>query len=185
MKMKKGLLSVVFLLATSSAMAAMSYSSATVTNDMTGSVLNTNQSLVGIDITGKGHEAAKIENGVLKIDFNHKSGTSTFGMQKDSEYIWDNLFRVKNNSENPIDLTFNTENKVPTGVELWVRITDKADWQLIDDVDSEKTAEFKKWAVDQFGSVDLKVVVNDTALYPGAFNPNLVIGGTDASAVKK
>ena len=74
MKMKKGLLMVVLLLALSSIMAAMSYTSATVTSAMSGTVKSTDTSLLALKAGS--HKAATIDNGVLKIDFNKGNVTS-------------------------------------------------------------------------------------------------------------
>ena len=178
MKMKKSLLMVVLMLAMSSLMAAMSYSSATVTSAMTGSVKSTTESLLALNV-GK-HKATTIDAGVLKIDFNKGNVTSmpvsTYGLQKQSEYVWNELFSVKNNSENKINATIKLENNLPTGVQMfakveggtWTDITN-TNGLVIDDI----PVAFKTLTLHE-KKVDVKVVVSPNASL-GNFNPNLVV----------
>ncbi|WP_391207620.1 hypothetical protein [Psychrobacillus sp. L4] len=106
MKMKKGLLSVVFLLATSSAMAAMSFSSAAVTADATYSVKNTDESLLAL-IGNPYHSATENLNvhGELVLNLDKGFNKKAFGVQEESVYSWNNIFYIKNNSENTIKAT--------------------------------------------------------------------------------
>ncbi|MBB4823352.1 hypothetical protein HNO89_000572 [Sporosarcina luteola] len=180
MKTKKGLWLVVLLLAISSLMAAMSYSSATVTSAMTGTVKSTTDSLLALN---KGdHNAARIEDGVLKIDFNQGNKTSlpvtTYGVQKDSEYIWNGLFSVKNNSENVVAVSIKTENNPANGVSIFVR-AGKGDWQQIDSTRSAKIDNLPiafKTNGQHEAKIDVKVVVAKGASL-GNFNPNIVVTG--------
>ena len=104
MKMKKGLLSVAFLLATSSAMAAMSFSSADVKSDMSVSVKNTNDALLAL-VANADHAAPGYNgHGELVVDLN-KGHQGSYGVQNDSVYKWNKLFTVKNNSEKDIEVT--------------------------------------------------------------------------------
>lgn len=97
MKMKKGLLSVAFLLATSSALAAMSFSAAEVKSDMSVTVKNTDKALLAL--TPGDHKAVGInDEGVLEIDLNKGYG-GKFGVQNKSKYYWDELFTITNNSD--------------------------------------------------------------------------------------
>ena len=181
MKMKKGLVMVVLLLAISSIMAAMSYTSATVTSAMSGTVINTNEALLALD---KGsHKATTIDNGVLKIDFNKGNVTSmpvkSYGLQKQSEYIWNGLFTIKNNSENVVDATIKTENNLPRDVKLYVKIGNST-WTEITSTNSFTHSNlpiaFKTNNTHQV-AVDVKVVVGSNASL-GNFAPNLVVSGT-------
>lgn len=185
MKMKKSLLMVVFLLAISSVMAAMSYSSATVTSAMAGTVKSTDTSLLAL---GAGiHDAAKIDDGVLKIDFNKGNVASmpvnTYGLQKHSEYIWNELFIVKNNSENRVNVTVKTENNLSAGVSLWVK-AGKLPWTKIDSVNGlaigNLPVAFKTNKLHEM-AVDVKVVVDNNAGL-GNFAPNLVVSGEAAAS---
>ena len=104
MKMKKGLLSVAFLLATSSAMAAMSFSSADVKSDMNVSVKNSNEALLALIANGD-HTAPNYNGyGELVVDLN-KGHKGSYGVQNDSVYKWNKLFTVKNNSDKTIKVT--------------------------------------------------------------------------------
>lgn len=178
MKTKKSLLMVVLLLAISSLMAAMSYSSATVTSAMTGTVKTTDTALLALN-AGK-HSAAKVEDGVLKIDFNKGNVTSmpvsTYGVQKQSEYVWDGLFSVKNNSENQVAVTIKTENNPAAGVTLYAK-AGNGEWTKIDSVNGAFIGElpipFKNLSKHEV-NVDIKLVVDSKASL-GNFNPNLVV----------
>lgn len=180
MKMKKGLVMVVLLLALSSIMAAMSYTSATVTSAMTGTVKSTDSSLLALKAGS--HKAATIENGVLKIDFNKGNTTSmpvnTYGVQKNSEYVWNGLFTIGNNSENKVDVTIKTENNLPSGIKLYVK-TGGA-WTEIDSINgyshSGLPVAFKNLSRHEV-PVDVKVVVGSNANL-GNFAPNLVVSGS-------
>lgn len=178
MKMKKSLMMVVLLLAISSLMAAMSYSSAKVTSAMTGTVKSTDASLLALN---KGdHKAVTVEDGVLKIDFNKGNVTSmpvsTYGVQKHSEYVWNELFSLKNNSENMVAATIKTENNLPNGISLYVK-TVKGDWTKIDSVNGASIGDlpiaFKNNNLHEV-KVDVKLVVDKNASL-GNFNPNLVV----------
>lgn len=105
--MKKSLLTVVALLALSTVMSAFAFSSATIANDGTLTVANTNSSLVALipaDETTVGSKdgAAYIDGGELKINLAKGNG-GEFGVQGDSTYKWDNLFKVVNNSKETIE----------------------------------------------------------------------------------
>lgn len=175
MKMKKGLLMVVFLLAMSSILAAMSYSSAKVTSAMTGSVTSTNESLLALSTTDKKHKAVELKDGVLEIDFSH--GTK-FGMQKNSEYIWEDLFQVRNNSENNISVTFSTVEKLPTGVKLYIKTAATDKW-----TEFENGAKFEGWNTTNNLSkkISVKVEVSDKASIK-SFTPNIIVSADVAGA---
>lgn len=178
MKMKKSLLMVVLMLAMSSIMAAMSYSSATVTSAMTGTVKSTTDSLLALNI-GK-HKATTIEAGVLKIDFNKGNVTSmpvsTYGLQKHSEYVWNELFSVKNNSENMVNATIKVENNLPTGVQMFAKVGNGT-WTEINSTSGlvipDIPIAFKTNSTHE-KNIDIKVVVSPNASL-GNFNPNLVV----------
>ncbi|WP_164667896.1 hypothetical protein [Virgibacillus doumboii] len=116
MKMKKGLLLVVLLLALSSVMAAMSYTKASVSNDMSFNIENTNSSLLALK-ESKQHNASFYNTAgadKLKIDLDKGFGDSDFGIQNNSTYSWDKLFTVKNNSEHAVNVSIETNPKVDT-----------------------------------------------------------------------
>ncbi|MCL6572508.1 MAG: hypothetical protein K6T88_12630 [Bacillus sp. (in: Bacteria)] len=119
MRMKKGLLMVVFLLAISSVMAAMSYNKATVTNASELKVVNTNQSLLTLEANtpwswqstvGAKDETAVMRNGELFFQFGKGisggTGAPVFhGLQPNSEYQWNPLFTLRNKSAETIKVT--------------------------------------------------------------------------------
>jgi hypothetical protein len=119
MRMKKGLLMVVFLLAISSVMAAMSYNKAAVTNASQLKVVNTNQALLTLEANtpwswqstvGAKDQTAVMKDGELFFQFgkgiNGGSGAPEFyGLQPNSEYQWNPLFTLRNKSAETIKVT--------------------------------------------------------------------------------
>ncbi|MGN7385456.1 DUF1102 domain-containing protein [Sporosarcina sp. SAFN-015] len=176
--MKKSVLMIVLLLAISSLMAAMSYSSATVTSAMTGSVVSTDEALLALNV-GK-HNATTIEDGVLKIDFNKGNNNSSFGLQKNSEYIWNELFTIENNSENIVYATIKTEYNLPEGISVWVK-SGNDNWTEIDSIRGADVAKLTAASgvsaqMNEMAKVDVKIVVESNASL-GNFAPNLVVSG--------
>ncbi|QUW23533.1 hypothetical protein JSQ81_08545 [Sporosarcina sp. Marseille-Q4063] len=119
MKMKKGLLMVVLLLALSSIMAAMSYNKASVTSASELKVVNTNQALLSLEantpwswqstVGAKDHTTV-VKDGELFIQFgkgiNGGTGAAEFyGLQPNSEYQWNPLFTLRNKSAETIKVT--------------------------------------------------------------------------------
>ena len=124
MKMKKSLLSVVFLLATSSAMAAMSYNQASVESASELKVVSTNQALLslepnahwnwGTNMAGTKDNTAVVKDGELYFEFGKGVGrdgtTAQFhGLQPNSEYAWNPLFTLRNKSADTIKVTVRAE----------------------------------------------------------------------------
>jgi hypothetical protein len=119
MKMKKGLLMVVFLLAISSIMAAMSYNKATVTNASELKIVNTNQALVELDADapwswenkiGSLDKTVVMQDGELFFQFGKgiDGGTGNekfYGLQPNSEYQWNHIFTVRNKSAETVKMT--------------------------------------------------------------------------------
>lgn len=179
MKIKKGLLMVVLLLALSSIMAAMSYTSAKVTSAMTGTVTNTNNALLTLK-DSKSHNAAFNKDGVLVIDFNKGYNNNSYGLQKHSEYVWDDLFRIANNSENDVNVTIKTDSNPPSGVKIEVKIGNDR-WKIINNVDVYKPSKLKSGSQGNSGknevTIDVKVTV-DKGAGLGDFKPNLIIDGS-------
>lgn len=105
--MKKSLMLVVALLAMASLMAAMAFTSASVTSLASFSVVNTDDALLAL-MPGE-HQAARLESvagqpKTLVIDWDKGLNGGEFGIQPNSEYEWEDLFLVKNNSEHKIDV---------------------------------------------------------------------------------
>lgn len=123
MRMKKGLLLVVFLLAISSIMAAMSYNKATVTSASELKVVNTNEALLTLEANtpwswqstvGAKDKTVIVRNGELFIQFgkgiNGGTGAEQFyGLQPNSEYQWNPLFTLRNKSAETIKVTVRAE----------------------------------------------------------------------------
>jgi len=138
MKMKKGLFSVVFLLAISSVMAAMSFSSAAVTSDMSVSLVDTDKALLALTASDE-HNAAYYHDVTakqLKIDLN-KGNNGSYGVQPNSVYTWDDLFKVTNNSEHPVTVTIKTNPDVNEGRISLFASTNGNDWARLSNIHSQ------------------------------------------------
>lgn len=121
--MKKGLLMVVFLLAISSVMAAMSYNKASVTNASELKVVNSNQALLSLEVdspwswqttVGAKDKTAVLKDGELFFQFgkgiNGGTGAEMFyGLQPNSVYEWSPLFTLRNKSAETIKVTVRAE----------------------------------------------------------------------------
>jgi hypothetical protein len=98
---KVGILVIIGLLAITGVMAAMAYTSATVTNEADLTVIRTNSALLRLERTGgvgNKDEAAYYQDGMLKFDFSKGKDGKTFGVQPGSVYEWGRLVRIQNNS---------------------------------------------------------------------------------------
>lgn len=127
--MKKSFFMVIALLALSSLMAAMAFSSAQVSNSAALSVVNTDSALLALNVPeksldrhagGNSDGTARIVDGNLVFDFNKGASNRSFGLQKNSEYVWLSLFETKNNTSQTIRTAISTEN-VPEGVSIFMR----------------------------------------------------------------
>jgi hypothetical protein len=119
MKMKKGLLMVVLLLAISSIMAAMSYNKATVTNASELKIVNTDKALVTLQAdspwswqtkVGSKDKTTVMRNGELFFQFgkgiNGGTGAEEFhGLQPNSVYQWNHIFTIRNKSAETVKVT--------------------------------------------------------------------------------
>ncbi|QBP41865.1 hypothetical protein [Paenisporosarcina antarctica] len=119
MKIKKGLLIVVFLLVMSSVMASMSNNMATVVSATDLKVVNTNEALLTLDantpwswqsIVGAKDKTAIVKDGEIYFQFgmgvDRDSSTAKFyGLEPNSEYQWNPLFTVRNKSAETIKVT--------------------------------------------------------------------------------
>jgi len=107
--MKKSLLLVVALLCMASLMAAMAFTSATVTSGASFLVSNTNAALLALEAGD--HEAANYTTGStsneLVIDWAKGKDGNPYGVQSGSIYTWDKLFKVTNNSEKDVKVSIN------------------------------------------------------------------------------
>jgi hypothetical protein len=114
---KKGLLVVVALLCMASIMAAMAYSSATVTSAATVKISSSNQSLLEIGRSYKReyeNDITLLDKGALGFDFTQ--GTGKFGFQPNSEYVYENLFRIVNRQQKGADIIVTVDTDLPYAV---------------------------------------------------------------------
>ena len=116
---KVGILVIIALLAVTGIMAAMAYTTAEVTNEGELSVVNTNMGLLGIRA---GNYAAATYDNEGRIDFDftkgeHATGVSgTLGLQPGSVYKWNNLFFVKDNTKDDVDVEFTVDIESEEGI---------------------------------------------------------------------
>lgn len=137
MKMKKSLLMVVMLLAVSSVMAAMSFSSASVKSNMSVSLVDTGDALLALNASDV-HNASYLDTtsaDVLEIDLNKGNGDAdedtkgSYGVQESSIYTWNDLFGVTNNSEHAVDVTV-TIPDVESNVRIYASV-DGVNWERL------------------------------------------------------
>jgi LEA14-like dessication related protein len=136
-KTKKGLIAVVATLSLSSVMAAMSYSSASVTSDMSVKLTNTQDSLLAL-VASEEHNAATtshITADMLNIDLSKGLNNQSFGVQPNSVYQWDDLFTVKNNSEHAVDVTVRLDSNQGGRIEIQGS-ADGASWTKLSGIHS-------------------------------------------------
>lgn len=105
--MRKSLLVVVALLCMASLMAAMAYTTASVSNDFTVKLVNTQDALLALKASDY-HNAATTDHitaDMLNINLNKGKDGVEYGIQPYSTYEWDDLFEVINNSEHDVTVS--------------------------------------------------------------------------------
>lgn len=115
--MKKSLLVVVALLCMASLMAAMAYTSATVTSAAQMRVTSTDMALLRFDNVNNKFEVGYttgVKDGELWFDFTQ--GKVKNGFQPNSVYTYKNLFRIMNNQDNA-NIKITAETDIPY---LWL-----------------------------------------------------------------
>ena len=96
----------------SGVMAAMAYSEATVENPTGIEVRTTDESLVAIQepIGGTLDDGTvEIEDGVMNFNLGHSDAVDETGIQPGSEYVFEDLFRVRNNSSSDVWFTVDVD----------------------------------------------------------------------------
>jgi|GEM_PF-3547621 len=110
--MKKSLMVVVALLAIAGLLAAMAFSTATVTSYANFSVTNTDEALLAL-IPSDEHSAAGLfapfDGKSQKLEINWGN------VQSQSVYAWKDLFAVRNNSDNEIEVTMYADPSIDEG----------------------------------------------------------------------
>ncbi len=125
---KVGIIVIVALLAISGIMAAMAYTTARVDNDFSLTIVNSSDALLALTPSAAHNAAYLRSTGVMVVNLDLGFGNQPFGLQRDSEYYWEDLFRVTNNSENDVDVTINMVDHNFGGTpSVYVR-SDDADW---------------------------------------------------------
>jgi hypothetical protein len=120
-------------------MAAMSYSSATVTNDMSVSLVDTQDALLALEANPE-HNAAYHGNktaDTLNIDLDKGNGNGDYGVQPFSVYTWNDLFEVTNNSEHDVVVTIKTNPNVNDGRIKLLASTDGTSWVRLSNIHSQ------------------------------------------------
>lgn len=109
---RKSLLMVVALLAVASIMAAMAFNSGYVWNGQSLTIVQTTDALVALKPgtgVGNGDKTSYVKDNQLFMDFGKGKGGKIFGLQPGSRYTWDDLFEVKNNSKEDIEINISTD----------------------------------------------------------------------------
>lgn len=188
---KRSLLIVVALLCMASLMAAMAYSTATITNKADLSIVNTSDALLQLYVkdtskVGLKDGAAYYDKGNLKFNFDKGLKGNEFGLQKNSEYVWFNeeegnyygLFWVYNKSNENLNLNLKATG-VPEGVDIyakrcWSGKTYSEDWVQINTKNGYTSDWWNPGANNDFG---IKIVVGDDAQIAPIDNMNIVVTG--------
>ncbi len=135
--MRKSLLVVVVLLCVASLMAAMAYTSATLRNQASFKVSNTDAALLAI--RAGDHAAAGYTSGStskeLVINW-AKGNNGEFGVQSGSVYIWENLFYVKNNADHPVKVSITVPKDSATPEpnifsKVYIRVNGTDKWVIV------------------------------------------------------
>lgn len=123
---KIGIGLIVCLLAVAGIMAVMAYSNAVVDNDAQLKIVNSSKALLALT-TNPRHNAAFVGyDGVMELNLNLGKDKAVFGLQARSEYCWDELFTVTNNSEKDLKVTIDLKN-FPYTPHVWARTSKDTD----------------------------------------------------------
>ena len=124
-----GMLLLVLVLATASLLAAAAYNSATVTNAASMRIVNTKEALLALmPAGGSGNDDKTVEiddKGRLVFKFEQGREGKPFGVQPNSVYVWENLFKVKNNTTENLNLTVKVTDDLEKYVEVKIEGTNK------------------------------------------------------------
>lgn len=149
--MKKSLLILVALLAVSALLAASAYTSAVVESKADFTVVNTDEALLAL--SPGDHNASYLypdsgnSSKRLYIDWDKGVDNKDFGVQRDSTYIWDDLFQVTNNSEKNIKVYIGLDPNDNLGLNVFFgRVDDNDDWVIVG----------SRWSTDGTLSFELK-----------------------------
>ncbi|MDP5274386.1 hypothetical protein [Chengkuizengella axinellae] len=164
--MKKIILLIASVLAVSSVMAAMAFSSATVKNDANFTIENTDSALLAIM---KGNHAAtdydERNDGaeVLTINFD-KGYFGDYGLQPNSEYTWLDLFKVRNNSENTVNLKIDFSpsfiQRIPdlADANMEIAVNVNGEWKKIDNRRTDSFVMIENVQPGDVNSIDVKII---------------------------
>lgn len=138
---KVGIIVIVCLLAVTGIMAAMAYTSASVTNDMSVKLTRTAGALLALEAS-ENHNAARYigynspdYTTKLAIDLSRGKGDESFGIQDGSEYIWEDLFKVTNNSEHSVVVSISMDPVSQGRVNIYARGPEDA-WKVLSGIHS-------------------------------------------------
>ena len=116
---KKGLLLVVALLALSGLMAAMAYSDAKVSNKTLSAIVQTDNAWLAVVPNPDFADFASLnDRGVMVINF---TGPNAHGFQPNSVYEFNNLFYLKNNLEEPVEVGLRFANCYKGESAKWIK----------------------------------------------------------------
>lgn len=124
-----GILLLMLVLATASLLAAAAYNTATVTNAASLRIVNTEDALLSlVPSKGSGNRDATVtidDKGRLVFEFARGRGGKSFGVQPNSVYQWDHLFKVVNNTSESLDVTVEVTGELRQQVEVKIEGADE------------------------------------------------------------
>jgi len=166
--------------------AAAAYTSAEVRNDASFNFVSTNSALLALTPSDQ-HNAAFFGSHpsnarTLVIDRDKGYDNRDFGVQPNSTYVWDDLFSVKNNSENPVLTKIKLDPNAQGRVNVFASI-DGTNWTRLSAVHGQGDA--LEFTLQPNGEqwIDIKIV-NDkgAAGNPAEYKWDLVVVAEATSA---
>ena len=128
---KVGIIVIVCLLAVAGITAAMAYNTATVSNVASLGIINTSGALLSLNaLDGKGNvdQTVREEDNVLLFEFGRGRGGQMFGLQPDSEYVWDKALKVVNNSAEAVSVKVEVTGDLKNYVDVGYVKSDTLTW---------------------------------------------------------
>ncbi|NLZ92764.1 MAG: hypothetical protein GX922_01910 [Firmicutes bacterium] len=182
---KVGILVVVCLLVATGIMAAMAYTTASVESDMSVKLTRNANALLALKASGI-HNASYFETrknytDVLEIDLSKGYNNETFGVQDNSAYCWEDLFGVKNNSENRVKVSITLNPNVQGRIHIHGRLGKGDNWTRISSVHDKHPGSALVFFLDPGAEewIDLKTTAMNGHL--ATYNWKLIV---DAVAVQ-
>lgn len=167
-------------------MAAAAYTSAEIKSDTSFNFVSTNSALLALTPSDQ-HNAAFFGSHpsnarTLVLDLDKGYDNRDFGVQPNSTYVWDDLFSVKNNSENPVRTKIKLDPNAQGRVNVFASI-DGTNWTRLNAVHGQGGALEFTLQPDSEQWIDIKTVNGKgMAGHPAEYKWNLVVEAEATSA---